>query len=192
MNIRCPECSKVYRVDPQRVPPGGVRTRCEECGAVFVLNTDGVVPVDAPVQPATVTPDMPAPEPAPPRPPASAPADAAAPATDVVAPDVAPTANVPPAANEPPAVVPGAVFGPQDPKTRARRLARALVSDIVVYHPDRRERSLKAGTLRVEFREEILKSWDEYVEQVGEEMAKQTPFFRDALNEILAKGQRVF
>jgi hypothetical protein len=61
-----------------------------------------------------------------------------------------------------------------------------------VYNPERREQSLEAGSLRADFREEILKSWEEYVEQVGEEMAKQTPFFRDALNEILAKGQRVF
>lgn len=191
MNIRCPECDKVYRVDPQRVPPGGVRTRCEECGAVFVLNTDGVVPADPPAQPATAAPDLPAPEPATQPPVSAAPVDVAPPAGAAPA-EVAPAANVPPPAATPPAVSPGAVFGPQDPKTRARRLARALVSDIVVYHPDRRQRSLKAGTLRVEFREEILKSWDEYVEQVGEEMAKQTPFFRDALNEILAKGQRVF
>ena len=47
-------------------------------------------------------------------------------------------------------------------------------------------------TLRAEFREEIRKSWEEYVEQVGIELAKSTPFFRDALNEILAKGQKVF
>ncbi len=66
------------------------------------------------------------------------------------------------------------------------------MSDIVVYHPERRARSLEAGTIRTEFREEILKSWEEYVEQVGEDMAKKTPYFRDALNEILAKGEKVF
>ncbi|MEJ2678730.1 MAG: zinc-ribbon domain-containing protein [Gemmatimonadota bacterium] len=169
MNVRCPECSKVYRVDPQRLPAGGVRTRCTECGALFGLGAGGV---EAVVQPA-VAPDPPVQEQ-----PAAAPGPA--PSVDSPAP---PSEAAPPAA---------AVFGPQDPKTRARRLARALVSDIVVYHPDRRERSLKGGTLRREFREEILKSWDEYVEQVGEEMAKKTPFFRDALNEILAKGQKVF
>lgn len=75
---------------------------------------------------------------------------------------------------------------------RARRLARALVSDIVAYHQDRWEQSLRAGTLREDFREEILKSWEEYVLQVGAEKAHDTPFFRDALNEILAKGRHVF
>ena len=42
------------------------------------------------------------------------------------------------------------------------------------------------------FQDELKKSWQEYVEQVGLEMAKSTPYFRDALNEILAKGKRVF
>jgi hypothetical protein len=83
-------------------------------------------------------------------------------------------------------------FGSADPKARARRLARALVSDIVVYHPERRDRSRREGTLRQEFREEIRKSWEEYVAQVGGDFAKETPFFRDALNEILAGGERVF
>ncbi|HUG41065.1 MAG TPA: hypothetical protein VMM12_11290, partial [Longimicrobiales bacterium] len=84
------------------------------------------------------------------------------------------------------------VFGPQDPQTRAKRLARALVSDIVVYNQDRWEESRTAGTLRSEFRDEIMKSWEEYVGQVGEEMAKKTPYFREALNGILAEGKRVF
>ena len=34
--------------------------------------------------------------------------------------------------------------------------------------------------------------WEEYVEQVGIDLAKSTPYFRDSLNEILAKGQKVF
>jgi len=62
----------------------------------------------------------------------------------------------------------------------------------VTYFPDRRERALGDGTLRREFTEEIKKSWEEYTAQVGAEMAKQTPYFREALNEILAKGQPVF
>jgi predicted Zn finger-like uncharacterized protein len=83
-------------------------------------------------------------------------------------------------------------FGSSDPHARARRLARALVSDIVVYHPDRRERSIRLGTVRQEFREEIRKSWDEYVSHVGNQMARDTAYFRDALNELLAGGANVF
>lgn len=160
MNISCPECTRVYRIDPARIPDSGVRTRCRECGTPFsiaaemdghpggqVIQGHSVARTETPAEP------VPAPTPEP----------GAAPA-----------------------------FGPQDPDTRARRLARALVSDVKVYNRDRWAESRIAGTLRKDFRDEILKSWDEYVEQVGQEMAKRTPYFRDALNDILAEGERVF
>jgi predicted Zn finger-like uncharacterized protein len=79
-----------------------------------------------------------------------------------------------------------------DPSQRARRLARALVSDLVAYHPQKREEGLRDGTLRQLFREEIKKSYEEYVEQVGREAAEGAPHFREALNEILAGGRRIF
>jgi predicted Zn finger-like uncharacterized protein len=79
-----------------------------------------------------------------------------------------------------------------DPGQRARRLARALVSDLVAYHPRKREEGLAQGTLRPLFRAEIKKSYEEYVEQVGKELAETTPHFQDALNDILAGGQRLF
>ncbi len=78
------------------------------------------------------------------------------------------------------------------PELRARRLARALVSDLVAYNPQKREQGLRDGTLRQLFREEIRKSWDEYVEQVGATVAESTPHFQDALNDVLAGGRRVF
>jgi predicted Zn finger-like uncharacterized protein len=83
-------------------------------------------------------------------------------------------------------------FMSQDPEARARRLARALVSDIVVYHPAKRRDGLRDGSLKLLFEEEIRKSWDEYVDQVGKQLADSTSFFTDALNEILADGQPVF
>jgi hypothetical protein len=83
-------------------------------------------------------------------------------------------------------------FLAQDPRQKARRLARALVSDMIVYQPEKRQQALKAGNVKEAFDEEIKKSWEEYVEQVGEELAKSTPFFTEALNEILAGGQKVF
>src|SRR3989449_3284845 len=70
-------------------------------------------------------------------------------------------------------------FMVQDPKQKARRLARALVSDLVVYHPEKRQQGLRDGTLPQLFKDEIEKSWQEYVEQVGADMAKGTPFWRD-------------
>jgi hypothetical protein len=83
-------------------------------------------------------------------------------------------------------------FLTHDPSQKARRLARALISDLAVYYPDRRKEGLTNGTLKELFKEEIQKSWEEYSEQVGRELANSTSYFTDALNEILAGGQRVF
>jgi len=83
-------------------------------------------------------------------------------------------------------------FMVQDPKQKARRLARALISDMLVYHPDKRMQGTRDGTLPQLFKDEIEKSWLEYVEQVGQDMASSTPFWTDALNELLAGGQKVF
>jgi hypothetical protein len=90
---------------------------------------------------------------------------------------------------------PGRIINPflaQDPQVKARRLARALISDMISYHPAKRAQGLKDGTLKDIFREEIKKSYEEYVLQVGDEVAKSTSHFQEALNEILAGGQRIF
>jgi predicted Zn finger-like uncharacterized protein len=180
MNIRCPQCQTVFRVNPERIPPQGVRARCARCGGTFtVYPPSKQAGQEAPAKPSR--PEAPQPQrPASPQAPPEAPR-ATAPEPARPAPATA-TADRP---ARPP-------FGNRDPKARAERLARALVSDIVAYHPDRREKSLAEGNLRSEFRDEIMKSWEEYVAQVGAEMAKSTPYFRDALNAILAKGQKLF
>jgi hypothetical protein len=98
-----------------------------------------------------------------------------------------------------PAPTPGAApsrpinpFLSQDPAAKARRLARALISDMVVYHPAKRQEGLRDGTLKQLFEEEIRKSWEEYADQVGQDVADSTPYFREALNEILADGKQLF
>ena len=231
MNVRCTQCQTVFRVDPEKVPAGGVRARCARCGAVFAMNRSGIAeakpmsapvaaPASAPVKPvpaptlAATAPPAPARQPttaapppapvapalvaqappaAPARPPAPAPAPAAPTPSQMPKP-MAPPTTAPhggaPAPSGTPAKRPS--FLQQDPNTRAHRLARALVSDILAYNKDKLKQSIEAGTLKNDFREEIRKSWEEYVAQVGLEMAKGTTFFRDALNDILAKGQQTF
>ena len=127
-----------------------------------------------------------APRPAsPPAPPAAAaPAPPASPSSATTG----PTAAVP----AKPSGRPVNPFLSQDPAQKARRLARALISDLVVYYPDRRKDGLAQGTLKTLFQEEIQKSWEEYSEQVGKELAESTNYFNEALNEILAGGQKVF
>ena len=233
MNVTCPNCATVYRVDPAKVPEAGVRARCAVCSAVFAVtreNRDAVTarreapavqaapppppapPVHAspppPVQPSS---PLPAPRPvapaaAPPRPVMPpAPAIAAGAASRPAAPARAQQPVSPPAAQAPPqpaarpaAATPGPGGRPanpflsQDPSLKARRLARALISDIVVYHPAKRQEGIRDGNLKALFEEEIKKSWEEYTDQVGREVAESTGFFREALNEILAGGRQVF
>jgi predicted Zn finger-like uncharacterized protein len=100
----------------------------------------------------------------------------------------------PPPVPEPaPAATPSSFsFGRRDPHEKARRLARVLVSDMIMYNPERHSRALESGSLKSDFDEEIKKSWQEYVDQVGDEIAGSTNYFNDALNDLLAKGQSLF
>ena len=83
-------------------------------------------------------------------------------------------------------------FLANDPNAKARRLSRALISDLVTYFPQRRDEGLRNGTLKDLFRDEIKKSFEEYVDQVGRDFANSTTHFQDALNDILAAGKKLF
>ena len=296
MNVSCPECRSVFRVDPTRIPATGVRARCSVCGGVIILGAGSSIeeefgppeipkapalsvdaamaaapeevaaalelepatpPASAPTPPQPVAiPPLPTPVPAvpaaaptprrsltPPRPaPAHTPQTARPPAPPSVrpaafAPRVQPAASPVAAPRQPmaattraatparplappmgfpprpasapvqraatqtppprpasptPSRLPINPFLANDPNAKARRLSRALVSDLVTYFPQRRDEGLREGTLRELFREEIKKSYEEYVEQVGKEFADSTSHFQDALNEILAGGQKMF
>ncbi len=121
--------------------------------------------------------------------PAHAPASAAPPQR-ATAPVTRPTA--PQVGGAPVARPPINPFLANDPNQKAKRLARALVSDIIAYFPDRHAQGKRDGTLRESFREEIKKSYEEYVEQMGKEFAENTTHFQDALNDVLAGGVKIF
>ncbi len=339
MNVSCPECRSVFRVDPAKMPPTAVRARCSVCGGVitvssgattddeFSSNSSGSVAttraasgtervvgargnagfatavMDSLAAPPVATRDVAAPpSPAPPvsaaevtrgssagesaaplrtgAPPTVQASPRQAPAPSTAAPSVAPTAGsgqgarpvlfpprpmmpggastggvpsrplvAPRAAVNPPASAPIQTSAPRpsggvstggsaasaavapvrgsapapsisnspanapqapssgspastrtpinpflanDPHARAKRLARALISDLVTYFPQKRQDGLRDGTLKQLFKEEIQKSFEEYVAQVGKEFAESTPHFQDALNDLLAGGQKAF
>jgi hypothetical protein len=121
------------------------------------------------------------PEPTPPAPPAAAPAR---PATSPAA--------ATPATADAGARRPLNPFLSKDPNQRAKRFARALVSDIITYHPAKHAEGLRDGTLKQLFREEIKKSFEEYIAQVGQPLAEGTTYFQEALNEVLAAGKKIF
>ena len=233
MNVTCQDCRSVFRVDPAKVPPNGVRARCSVCGAILRISVGATTPLtnptmtprtSTPVRPPAVAAATPAglpglrrptpnavaesgtPYPARPTPSVSTPA-IRTPTPSVARPLVPPPPPSPgqmvasPLPTPAPIAAVGSVSDPKriinpflrsDPMTRAKRLARALVSDMVAYQPAKRAEGLANGTLKQLFRDEIRKSYDEYVEQVGRDIAESTAFFQDALNEVLAEGKRVF
>ncbi len=319
MNVSCPECRSVFRVDPAKVPSTIVRARCSVCGGVITVSAGSSIedefsskPTTAassnrtapgaaatfaqrgnaglaaalldtlPATPRVTHASMPLPGPAaalapppssgppksanaestpaakpqvqvsapaasgrpvlfPPRPMMPGSASSAGPAArPIIAPrpsgavgsaaSVAPASSAsqgarqsggfaapaptnpasvvsapPPAAASRPApssVPSGAAptgartpinpFLANDPHAKAKRLARALVSDLVTYFPQKRQDGLRDGTLKQLFKDEIQKSYEEYVTQVGREFAETTPHFQEALNDLLAGGQKVF
>jgi predicted Zn finger-like uncharacterized protein len=116
-----------------------------------------------------------------PAPAAPAPSEPKASAPETVSP-FSPSAGIPPGLPEAERVK----------HERARRLARVLASDIAIYNKEKRDRGVQEGNLVAVLGYEIKKSWEVYKERVTPELANATPYFRDALNEMLAEGKKVF
>ena len=306
MNVSCPDCRSIFRVDPAKVPPAGVRARCSVCGGVISIpaptgqntpptgsqrtspisnepaqvtprppppksdwNTaifgetaertpaapssrtpaapssaapsspppaprpagspqqpwSAEVPaaprprpesIDRPTAAATATPPspstgLPAFTPAPQTPPhppfkpgGTGPRPVTPPSSSQTGPTPSASFNVtPPRPSTPPSAAAASAgdagarrplnpFLSKDPNQRAKRLARALVSDIITYHPAKHAEGLRDGTLKQLFREEIKKSFEEYIAQVGQPLAEGTTYFQEALNEVLAAGKKIF
>jgi len=285
MNVSCPDCRSIFRVDPAKVPSVGVRARCSVCGGVIPIpaptgqttpvtgspragasasesasqarsrstpqaqdgwdpapfsnsgqRSSSVPPAQRPAAPAapsprasevqggprsrpesierasaaaTATPPSPTsglpeftPPPAVPpfTPPAALPYGA--PAAPPFVPGGARPATPPRTQGPPPSSLPSTGDGgarrplnpflSKDPNQRAKRLARALVSDIITYHPAKHAEGLRDGTLKQLFREEIKKSFEEYIAQVGQQLAESTTYFQEALNEVLGAGKKIF
>jgi predicted Zn finger-like uncharacterized protein len=212
ISVQCPSCSTSFPVDTDKVPEEGVYARCSVCAGVFFVERPMPATAGAAFQSGraesfdsgsepwrgdraddVMTEEAEASEVALPE--ESSPA-AGFEFVETEAPAVEPAAAAEPApapAPPPPAPTPSAfTFGRRDPHEKARRLARVLVSDMIMYNPDRHAHAIAASSLREDFEDEIKKSWQEYVEQVGGEIATSTPYFDDALNDILARGQKIF
>lgn len=195
MITTCTHCSARYRLDAEKVPERVIQVRCPDCQGVFTL--DGTAGRQETFRDETM-PDLvngfetgsgmgfgPTSSPSP-----AAPAGASMIDTDPFAQGVAA-----PAPTAPP---PAAQVETSTESRRSRRrskeemLARALVSDILVYNRDLRDKALAEGNLVEAMSEEIKKSWELYKDKVTPEVANSTDAFRDALNEILAEGEKVF
>ena len=215
MHVECSGCGARYKIADEKIPMQGARVRCRKCSTVFEISRpeERPVPAEIPVIPPTPEPEA---EPAAPAPmdvergfgfdrdstfahsTAAAPAvPSAAPAGSQPAPAAfpAPPPQVAPAPPQPVSQtgIPAGLTETERVKhERARRLARVLASDIAIYNKEKRDRGIKDGNLVAVLGYEIKKSWEVYKERVTADLANTTPYFRDALNEIVAEGRKIF
>lgn len=74
----------------------------------------------------------------------------------------------------------------RDPEV-ARRIARAVVSDIALYNAKKVEEGIAKDTLFDLLRGEIDEGRDYYVSRVDPELARSTNYFNEALVDVLVK-----
>ncbi|NLP04818.1 hypothetical protein GX411_02550 [Candidatus Fermentibacteria bacterium] len=98
-------------------------------------------------------------------------------------------------------VAPSSTPPPQKPSSepveesstaRARRLARVLASDMVVYNKETVDKARREGNLAEVMCAEIDRSWQLWKSRFPEEAVNRSDLFRDALREILAAGSDDF
>lgn len=74
----------------------------------------------------------------------------------------------------------------------AVKLARQLAKDILLYHKDEVEKGLASGNIKESMKDEIEKSYKFYTQRIQPEIISNTNYFNEALNKIVAKGQKMF
>ena len=75
---------------------------------------------------------------------------------------------------------------------RAKRLAKALASDLVLYNKDKVEQGLRDGTIPQLLGREIRRSWEYYCQQIPKHIVDGTDYFKEQLNKIVGKGKEIF
>ena len=195
MIAECGSCKAKYNIDEKKIPPAGVKVRCKKCGGVmYIRRPSGTAPA-APAPPKKTTYTAPAP---------------------VSEPGVTQGPPPPPQVEKPPSVdlpkraeaerkaveesverkvhLSEGVLSEEDKKwhARARRLAKALASDLILYNKARVEQGLKDGTLAELLGPEIRRSWDYYCQQIPKHIVESTDYFKEQLNTIVGKGNKIF
>lgn len=216
MIVECTTCHAKYNVDDKKIPPAGVKVRCHKCQNIIVIQkpepvTPPVIPPVAPV-PEVKAPPVPEPTPIPPEP---APVETPAPPvvsppveTKITEPVVAkpeipePVAPIPPPQDsglvidkmEAPSAIPQ--MNDEDKKwmERARRLAKALASDLVLYNQNKVEQGLRDGSLAQLLGSEIRRSWEYFCQQIPKHIVTGagSELFKEQLNKIVGKGKELF
>ncbi len=219
MIVECSNCHSKYNVDENKIPATGVKVRCPKCQNVISITKEIPKPVSPEPVKITTPPEPPPVEP-PPQPKIESPVphkvEPPAP-PEVEAPVPPPTEPpVPPPPPEPeipepvakkepemkteveivskPPKPPAAEMSEEDKKwhERARRLAKALASDLVLYNQEKVEQGLRDGTLVQLLGSEIRRSWEYYCQQIPKHIIENSDYFKEQLNKIVGKGKEIF
>ena len=195
MTVECSSCKTTYNIDEKKIPPAGVKVRCKKCGGVIYIRRPpaATAPAEAPPRKTSYT----APAPV-----AEAPVDKGSPLPPAV--EKPPSVDLPKRAEAERKAVEESVerkvhlseeeLSEEDKKwhARARRLAKALASDLVLYNKARVEQGLKDGTIAELLGPEIRRSWDYYCQQIPKHIVETTDYFKEQLNTIVGKGAKIF
>lgn len=183
MVIQCPQCEKKYRVVEEEVPTSGAAVRCPKCRNIFTIYKQvspiELVPYEGEAREEAFRPSEPPVREEPIRK-----------GVEKFRETLSPPPLAPPPIKEAEKEV---SVGIKDERfNEAKQLARSLVKDIVLYHKERVEEGIRKGTLIQLVGDEIRKSWSFYREQIPADVLKSSDYFKEALNDILAKGKKIF
>ncbi len=167
MILRCPDCRSTYEVAGDRVPEPGQKLRCPRCKAVFPVAS--AVQADA----GATSPGGPVP---------ALPPGPGARSASEPSPDPQPRPEAPAPAPPRPRIV--------DPAL-ARRMARAMISEMVLNRRSERDEALRREELLLRFGPAIAGAFDVYRGKVSPDLDAGPRLFREAVNEILGEGQPI-
>ncbi len=192
MIVECSHCHTTYNIDEKKIPAAGVKVRCKKCDNVIYIKRP--TPADEKIPPMIIEEK----------------------AATTVQPESEATTPPPPAIEKPPSLqlpekaeaerkaVEESVerkvhlseeqMSEEDKKwhARARRLAKALASDLVLYNKARVEQGLRDGTIAQLLGPEIRRSWEYYCQQIPKHVVESTDYFKEQLNKTVGRGRKIF
>jgi len=210
MIVECPKCKKKYRDKEEDIPTGGCPVKCPNCGNIFTIYR---APLNIQLEPVVEHPQETEPFVSQQIPTKTTPPIAESQPSFIKTPEEAISKKPPTVEKEgDKTTLSGAerlkaalgLGGAKDEfpaewseeKKRkhrsAKRLAKSLAKDLLLYHKDKVEQGLREGNLAKLLGEEIKKSWSFYKKSVDPEILSTSNYFKDALNEIIGKGRKIF
>ena len=191
MIVECNHCHTKYNIDEGKIPSAGVKVRCKKCSNVIYIKKSPP-PAEEKI-PELVGDESATSQPV---------AEGGTPPPPVV--EKPPSPVLPKYAETERKAIEESVerkvhiseeeLSEEDKKwhARARRLAKALASDLVLYNKARVEQGLRDGTIAQLLGPEIRRSWEYYCQQIPKHIVENSDYFKEQLNTIVGRGKKIF